>query len=102
MNRWIQGTKVSSPRMQRKSSRPPVARVRWSPLQIMAGIPTAVSGDSRGERLSLPGGDSGIGRAVALAFAREGADVAVNYLENTQDAWDAQRNPLNLRQHSYS
>jgi NAD(P)-dependent dehydrogenase (short-subunit alcohol dehydrogenase family) len=34
----------------------------------------------------VTGGDSGIGRAVALAYAREGADVAIVYLEQDQDA----------------
>lgn len=34
----------------------------------------------------ITGADSGIGRAVALAFAREGADVVVGYLENRADA----------------
>jgi hypothetical protein len=34
----------------------------------------------------ITGGDSGIGRAVALAFAREGADVLISYLEAHEDA----------------
>lgn len=34
----------------------------------------------------ITGGDSGIGRAVAIAFAREGADVIVSYLEEDEDA----------------
>src|SRR4051812_967966 len=34
----------------------------------------------------ITGADSGIGRAVAIAFAREGADVAISYLEEHEDA----------------
>ncbi|GAB3572364.1 SDR family oxidoreductase [Amycolatopsis endophytica] len=40
----------------------------------------------RDRRTLVTGGDSGIGRAVAIAFAKEGADVAVAYLEEHDDA----------------
>jgi len=47
------------------------------------------SGRLTGRRAVITGGDSGIGRAVAIAFAREGADVLISYLpEEEQDAQD--------------
>jgi hypothetical protein len=40
----------------------------------------------QGMRAVITGGDSGIGRAVAIAFAREGADLLISYLEEHDDA----------------
>lgn len=49
------------------------------------------SGRLSGKIALITGGDSGIGRAVAIAFAREGADVAVAYLNEHEDAKETAR-----------
>src|SRR5829696_10478358 len=49
------------------------------------------SGKLAGKAAVITGGDSGIGRAVALAFAREGADVLVSYLSEHEDARETVR-----------
>jgi NAD(P)-dependent dehydrogenase (short-subunit alcohol dehydrogenase family) len=43
------------------------------------------TGKLEGRRAVITGGDSGIGRAVALAFAREGADVVLSFLDEEQE-----------------
>ncbi|MFI7672934.1 SDR family oxidoreductase [Actinophytocola sp. NPDC049390] len=59
-------------------------RMRPEPRDEMSGY---VGRDLlRHKRALITGGDSGIGRAVAVAFAKEGADVAIAYLEEHDDA----------------
>ena len=49
------------------------------------------SGRLKDKKVLLTGGDSGIGRAVALAFAREGADLLVSFLNEEADAAETKR-----------
>jgi NAD(P)-dependent dehydrogenase (short-subunit alcohol dehydrogenase family) len=49
------------------------------------------AGKLQGKAAIITGGDSGIGRAVAIAFAREGADVTIVYLDEHQDAEETKR-----------
>ncbi|MBB4085363.1 glucose 1-dehydrogenase [Sphingomonas carotinifaciens] len=49
------------------------------------------SGRLEGKKAVITGGDSGIGRAVAIAYAREGADVLISYLNEDDDAAETKR-----------
>jgi NAD(P)-dependent dehydrogenase (short-subunit alcohol dehydrogenase family) len=49
------------------------------------------NGRLEGKVALITGADSGIGKAVALAYAREGADVAISYLDEHEDAEEARR-----------
>ncbi len=54
------------------------------------------TGRLEGKKAVITGGDSGIGRAVAIAFAREGADVLISYLPEEEQ--DAQETALLVKQ----
>src|SRR6186713_2330044 len=49
------------------------------------------SGKLQGKVAIITGGDSGIGRAVAIAFAKEGADILISYLNEHRDAKETAR-----------
>ncbi|MES2184058.1 MAG: glucose 1-dehydrogenase [Pseudomonadota bacterium] len=65
---------------------PPGSEAAMQPAPDHGEKSYAGSGLLAGRRAVITGGDSGIGRAVALAFAREGADVLIAYLDEEEDA----------------
>src|SRR5688500_17393463 len=69
----------------------PGEQTRMHPRTVTIRDGDVGGGKLDGGRASSPGGDSGIGRAVAVHFASEGADVAIAYLEEDEDARDTAR-----------
>lgn len=73
----------------RQQQEPPGTTSAMSPVPDHGEESYEGSGRLAGLRALITGGDSGIGRAVAIAYAREGADVALSYLPEEQtDAED--------------
>jgi NAD(P)-dependent dehydrogenase (short-subunit alcohol dehydrogenase family) len=64
----------------------PGLEVLMTPRPISENPGYAGSGKLKGKTALIAGGDSGIGRAVAIAFAKEGANVTIVYLYEHQDA----------------
>ncbi len=69
-----------------KQRRQPGRQDRMRPEPLVIRDSYRGSGKLAGKRALITGGDSGIGRSVAVHFAREGADVAIVYLEEDKDA----------------
>jgi NAD(P)-dependent dehydrogenase (short-subunit alcohol dehydrogenase family) len=70
---------------------PPGVQAQMDPIPDCGEQSYRGSGRLTGKRTIITGGDSGIGRAVAIAFAREGADVLIAYLNEDEDAKDVAR-----------
>lgn len=70
---------------------PPGSTARMDPVPDHGETSYRGSGRLQDKKAIITGGDSGIGRAVALAFAREGADVLISYLDEEEDARETGR-----------
>jgi len=82
-----------SPKQQppQHQNRRPGIESEMTPRPKAEDLGTRGSGKLEGKVTMITGGDSGIGRAVAIAFAREGADVAIVYLNEHKDAEETKR-----------
>src|SRR5438477_7604605 len=69
----------------------PGRQSRMSPVPDCGEDSYEGHGRLKGKAAVITGGDSGIGRAVAIAYAREGADVLISYLSEDDDADDTAR-----------
>ncbi len=74
-----------------KEQTPPGSDKEMSPKADHGESSYEGTGRLEGRHALITGADSGIGRAVALAFAREGADIAISFLSEETDARETQR-----------
>ncbi len=72
-------------------ARQPGRETAMTPQPVIIRDDYRGSGKLDGKAALVTGGDSGIGRSVAVHFAREGADVAIVYLEESKDAEETKR-----------
>ncbi|HWJ51944.1 MAG TPA: SDR family oxidoreductase [Propionibacteriaceae bacterium] len=70
---------------------PPGIQAKMTPVPDCGEDSYKGSGQLEGKVAVITGADSGIGRAVAIAYAREGADVVISYLSEDTDAKDTAR-----------
>jgi NAD(P)-dependent dehydrogenase (short-subunit alcohol dehydrogenase family) len=81
----------TTPQPPQKQDRQPGIEAEMTPQPRDRMENWSPSGKLTGKRAIITGGDSGIGRAVAIGFAKEGADVVILYKEEHQDAEETKR-----------
>src|SRR6185436_16605477 len=85
------GTNRPAPPFAKQKQKMPGRTAAMKPVPDHGEDTYKGSGRLTDKRAIITGGDSGIGRAVALAFAREGADVLIAYLSEDEDAQETKR-----------
>jgi NAD(P)-dependent dehydrogenase (short-subunit alcohol dehydrogenase family) len=91
-------TTETKQRPAQKQSRQPGIESEMRPRPSSEGAEYRPAGKLQDIVALITGGDSGIGRAVAIAYAKEGADVAIVYLNEHDDAHDTKRRVEQLGQ----
>lgn len=84
-------TEQPRPPLSAQQQQPPGMTGQLDPVPDHGEHSYKGSGKLAGKKAIITGGDSGIGRAVAVAFAREGADLVIAYLSEDRDAQETQR-----------
>jgi len=79
------GKQYPKPPFPKQDQQPPGKESKLTPQADHGEESYKGCGKLTGKKAIITGGDSGIGRAVAIAFSREGADVLISYLDSSED-----------------
>ncbi|MEJ7625490.1 MAG: SDR family oxidoreductase [Ferruginibacter sp.] len=82
----MQKAQPKKPLRKPQNQNRPGIESKMKPLPVYDDPKSVGSGKLRNKIALITGGDSGIGRAVAILFAKEGADIAISYLNEDSDA----------------